>query len=251
MPVVGDHAEIERRPKLGGGGPGKIPHRHGYGGGDDGDREEPSEFYARKQRLRRCHLGVTLCIMSVTMFFVALTIAYVFRQMGHYDRDHAQWIYDWKPLTLPYRLLLINSLVLVLSSLTLELARRSMIQKTEFAAMGIVPPRSATDFPWLGITVLLGFSFLAGQFAVWNVLRRQGVFLDSNPSSSFFYMFTGLHAIHLAGGLTVLLYTACSNWFRQSRFESKRIAVDVTGWYWHFMGMLWLAIFALLHFARG
>jgi cytochrome c oxidase subunit 3 len=126
-----------------------------------------------------------------------------------------------------------------------------MIRKTEFAAMGIVPPRLKTDWPWLGITVLLGFAFLAGQFAVWNVLRRQGVYLHSNPSSSFFYMFTGMHAIHLAGGLAVLLYTACGNWLRHSRFESQRIAVDVTGWYWHFMGLLWLAIFALLHFARG
>src|SRR5579864_211502 len=141
MPVVGDHAKIARRPKLGGGGPGKIPRRRGYGGGDDGDRDQPQEFNARKQRLRRYHVGVAFCIVAVTLFFVALTVAYVFRQMGRYDQEHARWIHDWEPLTLPYRLLLINSLALAMSSITLELARRSMAQKTEFATMGIVPPR--------------------------------------------------------------------------------------------------------------
>src|SRR5258708_2730190 len=252
MPVVGDHAEIERRPKLGGGGPGKIPRRRGYGGGDDGDHEQPSEFSARKQRLRRYHVGVTLCIVSVTVVFIALTVVYLFRQgMGRYDQTHARWIQDWRPLALPYLQLLLNSLVLVVSSLRLELARRSMARKTEFAAMGIVPPRLKADLPWLNITVLLGFAFLAGQLAVWNNLRTQGVFLHSNPSSSFFYMFTGLHAVHLAGGLIVLLYAACGNWIRRGRFESQRIAVDATGWYWHFMGLLWFGIFALLHFAKG
>jgi cytochrome c oxidase subunit 3 len=252
MPVIGDHAEIERRPKLGGGGPGKIPHHHGYGGGDDGDHDEPSEFFAHKSHLRRYYVGVAVFIGCVTVFFITMTVPYIIRLgIGRYDQDHARWIYDWKPLILPYSQLLINSVVLLLSSATLELARRSMIQKAEFAAMGIVPPRLKADLPWLGFTVLLGFAFLAGQFAVWNILRRQGVYLHSNPSSSFFYMFTGLHAIHLAGGLIVLLYTACAKWLINSRFESQRIAVDVTGWYWHFMGLLWLAIFALLHFARG
>jgi cytochrome c oxidase subunit 3 len=92
---------------------------------------------------------------------------------------------------------------------------------------------------------------LAGQFVVWNNLRHQGVFLHTNPSRSFFYLLTGTHAVHLAGGLAVLLYAAAGQWIRSSRFESQKIAVDVTGWYWHYMGLLWFGIFALLHFARG
>ena len=143
-----------------------------------------------------------------------------------------------------------NSLLLLLSSATLELARRSMAKKEEFAAMGIVPPRIKRDLPWLGITVLLGFCFLAGQVLVWNNLRHQGVFLASNPSRTLFYILTGTHAVHLVVGLLALLYAA-GRTLVDARFESQSIAVEVTGWYWHYLGFLWFGIFALVHFAKG
>ena len=81
---------------------------------------------------------------------------------GRYDEDAHRWIRDWVPLKLPYLQLWVNSLVLLLSSVTLECARRNLNQKEEFAAMGIVPPRTKHDMPWLGMTLLLGLGFLAG-----------------------------------------------------------------------------------------
>jgi cytochrome c oxidase subunit 3 len=153
-------------------------------------------------------------------------------------------------LALPYPRLFINSFILLLSSLTLELARRSLLAKAEFAVMGIAPPRFKTELPWLGITVFLGFAFLAGQILVWNILRDQGIYLSSNIRSGFFYMLTGAHAVHLAGGLLVLLWASISSSMRM-RFESRQIAIEVTAWYWHFMGILWILIFVLLHFSKG
>jgi cytochrome c oxidase subunit 3 len=250
MPIIGDRVEIERKPKLGGGGPGKIPHRRGFGGGDD-DHNRPGDFQSREQRMRRYRIGMTLCIVSITGVFVLLTIIYVFRQgKGRYDEDTHRYVQDWIPLALPYVQMWINSIVLLLSSVTLELARRSMIKKEEFAAMGIVPPRMKRDMPWLGLTVLLGFGFLVGQVLVWNNLRYQGAFLDSNPSRSLFYIITGTHAIHLVGGLMVLLYAVAGR-LLATKFESQRIAVEVTGWYWHYLAFLWFGIFALVHFAKG
>ena len=251
MPIIGDRVEIERKPKLGGGGPGKIPHRRGYGGGDEGDHGGSGDFRSREQRMRRYRIGMMLCIISVTAIFVLLTLVYVFRMgKGRYDEDAHRWIHDWVPLHIPYLQLWLNSLLLLLSSTTLELARRSMARKEEFAAMGIVPPRMKRDIPWLGITVLLGCFFLAGQILVWNSLRHQGVFLDSSPSRSLFYILTGTHAVHLVGGLLVLLYAVAGR-LMAIRFESQRIAVEVTGWYWHYLAFLWFGIFALVHFARG
>jgi cytochrome c oxidase subunit III len=251
MPVISDHVEIEHKPKLGGGGPGKTPHRRGFGGGDDGDHGRRPDRSSSSQRLRRARIGVTVCIFSVLVVFIWLTVIYLARQgMGPYDSMNRQGIHDWKPMVLPYRQLWINTLLLVLSSICLELAKRMMGKKAEFAVMGIVPPRSRTDMPWLGLTVLLGFGFLAGQILVWSGLRNQGIFRHANPSSSFFLGFTGLHAIHLAGGLLFLLYTTCGRWFHM-RLESRLIAVDASALYWHFMGVLWFGIFALLHFAKG
>src|SRR5215831_15705855 len=251
MPIIGEHVEIERKPKLGGGGPGKIPYRRGYGGGDDGDHDGRDDFYSSRQRLRRGRIGVAICIACVSVLFVGLTMAYVIRQgTPRWDPNLKQDVYDWHPLKLPYPQLWTNTILLVLSSLTLELARRRMFKQVEFSNMGIVPPRLRSDLPWLPITVLLGFAFLAGQVLVWSSFRRQGVFLSSNSSSSFFFIFTGGHALHLAGGLAMLLYAACRRWMRV-KLESQRIAVEVTSWYWHFMGILWVGIFALLHFVRG
>jgi len=251
MPIITDRVEIERKPKLGGGGPGKIPHRHGFGGGDDGDRKPPEDFRSRNQRMHRYRIAMGIGLFSVTVVFMALVFVYVFRMdKGTFNEDTHRWVQDWIPLKLPYLQLWINSLVLVLSSATLEMTRRTMEKNEEFAAMGIIPPRMKRDLPWLGLTLLLGFGFLAGQFLVWRNLSHQGVFLATNPSRSYFYLLTGTHAVHLAGGLFALLFAAAGR-LLSLKFESQRIAVEVTGWYWHYLAFLWFGIFALVHFGRG
>ena len=251
MPRISEHVGIERKPKLGGGGPGKIPHRHGYGGGDDGDHGEPDDFISPKDRLRRYRIGMTAVIVAFSAFFIGMALSYIFR-LGtlHWDPAIGQSVRDSHPLALPYTRLFINSLVLVMSSVTLDLARRGLLAKSEFAVMGIAPPKFKTELPWLGFTVVLGFAFLIGQILVWNIMREQGIYLSSNTRSGFFYMLTGAHAIHLAGGLLVLLWACIASSMRR-RFESRQIVVEVTGWYWHFMGVLWIFIFLLLHFSRG
>src|SRR5438270_1107520 len=133
MPTISDRVEIERKPKLGGGGPGKIPHRRGFGGGDDGDRKPPEDFQSRSQRMRRYKFAMVLGLISVTMVFIALVFLYILRLgQGRYDEDAHRWVRDWIPLKLPYLQLWINSLVLLLSSVTLECARRNLNQKEEF-----------------------------------------------------------------------------------------------------------------------
>src|SRR5947208_10097225 len=129
MPRISEHVGIERKPKLGGGGPGKIPHRRGYGGGDDGDHGRPEDFLSRKDRLRRYRIAMVVTIVSVTTLFLGLTRVYFIRQgKGPWDPAQHAFIRDWQPLTLPYRLLFINTFVLLLSSVTLEIARRGLLR---------------------------------------------------------------------------------------------------------------------------
>jgi cytochrome c oxidase subunit 3 len=250
MPTIGDRVEIERKPKLGGGGPGKIPHRRGYGGGDDGDHGGRDDFQSPRQRLYRLRILMGMCLFSVTILFVALTIAYVFRLVGgRYDQDTHRQVQDWIPLHLPYLQMWINTIILVLSSATLEMARRGMARTEEFAVLGIVPPTIKRG--WLEFTVVLGLCFLAGQVLVWRYLQQHGVFRAFNPSQRLFYVVTGVHAAHLALGLVALLYVALGRNWMAMRYDSQRIAVEVTGWYWHYLTFLWFGIFALVHFARG
>ncbi len=250
MPTISSPPK-ERTPGLGGGGPGKIPSRRGYGGGDDGDRRRPEKFLSYQNRLRRYRIGVALFSVCVSMLFLGIASVYVARQrIPYYDQNTQAFISTWKAIHLPYVQLWINSLLIVAGSITLELARRGQIKKAEFASMGILPPGLEREVPWLTITLLLGAGFLAGQLLVWNNLRHQGVYLRANASGAFFYTLTGLHAIHLVGGMAVLVYALLGSWLRR-RFESQQISVDATGWYWHFMGFLWFCIFALLHFSRA
>ncbi len=254
MPVARDHVEIERKPpskpKTGGGGPGKIPHPRDFGGGDDGEPDRDENSSERSERLLIYRVLMVVCIVAVAVVFIVLTVAYLYRRsVLHFDEDKGEELHLWRPLVLPYLLLWINSLVLLASSGTLELARRQMTKQSEFASMGIVPPAGRRELSWLTATFGLGLGFLGGQALVWNTLRHRGLFLHANASSSFFYAFTALHAAHLVGGLVALAWLIFRSW-RPRRRDFRQVALQATGWYWHFMGILWLAIFALLHFTR-
>jgi cytochrome c oxidase subunit 3 len=148
------------------------------------------------------------------MLFIALTSAYVVRK----GLDPG-----WHAIQRP-GLLWINTVVLLASSLTIERARRA-----------------GAAARWLLVTLLLGLVFLGGQLVVWSQLSAQGVYLSTNPHSSFFYLLTGLHGLHLAGGIAALSYLV---------FRHRPQLVDVTAIYWHFMDGLWVYLFVLL-FGRG
>jgi cytochrome c oxidase subunit 3 len=133
-----------------------------------------------------------------------------------------------------------------------ELARRRLTRQGGAGACPVHPGVSIGKeryFPWLGATVALGLAFLAGQWMAWRELANRGFYMATSPSSSMVYVLTAATAIHLAGGLLVLLYAGATA-LQQKAVEDRRIVVDVTAWYWHFMALVWLYIFALLEFVR-
>jgi cytochrome c oxidase subunit 3 len=105
------------------------------------------------------------------------------------------------------------------------------------------------SFPWVGLTVTFGLMFLAGQWMAWRQLALHGFTVAANASSSFVYLLTAAHAIHLMGGLAVLFYAAAISSLRKP-IESRMIMLDVTAWYWHVMLALWVYVFALLWIGR-
>ena len=202
-------------------------------------------------RLRRARLGLIVALTAVVMIFVSYSSAYVVRQgLPTLDPRTGALVRDWLPLQLP-NFLLVNTLVLLVSTLTMELARRQAVRAalangTESHAA----TRTETDgMPWLGLTAILGLSFLAGQWLVWRELAAAGFYVDTSPSSSFFYLLTGMHGIHLFGGILALLAAGAAALVRKSA-PSRGVVVDATAWYWHFMTVLWVYILCLLEFAR-
>lgn len=239
-----------KQPKSRHGGGGDIPHYPGGGGGGGGRGDESPDY---GERLRRCRLGLAVGIAPIVMLFVAFSSAYLVRQgLASWDLRTNSYINDWAPLRMPMLLLVINTCLLLLSSLTMEFARRYAARLAAIAPITAMPGIAADDessFPWLGITVALGLGFLAGQVLAWRQMEARGLFLSSNPSSSFFYLLTGMHALHLLGGVIALSYAVVTVWLKRPP-EARHIVVDVTAWYWHFMALLWLYIFALLEIAH-
>jgi cytochrome c oxidase subunit 3 len=225
-----------------------------YGGGGNGDNGAGNGAFNYGERLRRARLGLVLGLTAIFMLFVGFTSALLVRKgLPSFDPQTNTYSRDWVGIRLPYTLLMVNTFVLLLSSLTMEFARRAIARRAALAPVRSIPGVSLGEersFPWLGTTVVLGLGFLAGQLLLWEVLREHGLFVNTNPSSSFAYLLFGTHAIHLAGGVLALMYAAASSWLLHKPVEAQRIAVDVTAWYWHFMALLWTYILVLLMVAR-
>jgi len=209
---------------IGGGGGGPTPPAGGGGDGDDGKKRRrpggppsPNRYYT----------GIALGIVSILMFFMALASAFLVRRGTSGD---------WVPVHLP-TVLWLNTLALIASSFTLERARRllSRLNLSGFRKL------------WT-VTTGLGVLFLIGQLVAWRQLVAQGVFMASNPASSFFYIFTAAHGLHLLGGVGALLYVLVR------KFENTRIALptaaEIASYYWHFMDGLWVFLLALLYLGK-
>jgi cytochrome c oxidase subunit 3 len=220
------------------------------GGGDEGRGDGAPNYGAR---LRRARLGLICAIATVCMVFVSLTSAYIVRRgLPTFDDSSRSYLRDWGEVQLPWLLLGINTAILLISSLTMEGARRAMARRAALAPVRSIPGVSLGEernFPWLGVTVVLGFGFLVGQWLAWNELRGRGFFVATNPSSSFVYLLTAAHAVHLAGGIIALLWAGIAS-LQHKPIEGRRIVVDVAAWYWHFMAALWIYVFALLAFVH-
>jgi cytochrome c oxidase subunit 3 len=222
------------------------------GGGDNGGFPD-SGLPNYGARLRRARLGLICAIATVSMVFVSLTSAYVVRRgLPTFDDSTRTYFRDWGTVQLPWVLLFINTAILLVSSLTMEGARRQIARSAALAPVRSIPGVSLGEernFPWLGVTVVLGLGFLVGQWMAWGELKSRGFLVSTNPDSSFVYLLTAAHAVHLAGGIIALLWAGITSLLHKP-IEGRRIVVDVGAWYWHFMAVLWIYVFALLAFAR-
>ena len=205
-----------------------------------------------EMRLRRARLGLGVGVLGIVMVFVSFTSAYIVRQgLPTLDPRTNTLVHDWFPLPLP-ALLFFNTGLLLISSVTMELARRQVARSTTPTRAASIPNvfagREGTIL-WLALTAVLGLSFLKGQWTVWREMEASGFYVASSPSSSFVYLLTGTHGVHLLGGIFALLAAGATILFRRPA-ESRVVVLDVTAWYWHFMTLLWIYILCLLEFAR-
>ncbi len=192
----------------------------GGGGGDGrgGGRDPLPEYTPPPEGYR---IAIWLTLVSVTMLFLALASAFIFTQATS------------QPIVTPSALWVSTAIILA-SSVTMEIARRGLRHRRE--------SRFKT---WVSATMFLGFCFLASQLVAWRQLVDSGYYVNKNLHSGLAYMFTGLHAVHLLGGLVALAYMMIrspASWTAVRR----RVSMDATALYWHFIDGLWVFLLALV-----
>jgi cytochrome c oxidase subunit 3 len=198
-------------------------------GGGRGSSSSPGSSLRVEDSSPASRTGVWVGLAAITMTFAAFTSAMIIRQGSSYD---------WQHFTLP-PVLYFDTAVLLASSVTLELARKRV---GAFLHGSQTQRSSGSTFLWL--TLVLGLVFVGGQYAAWLQLRSEGLYLATNPSSSFFYLFTALHALHILGGLAGLTLVLWR--FSKPRPTLQVSTLSTVSYYWHFMDVLWVYLLLLL-----
>lgn len=214
---------------TGGSGPGSSRRNNG-GGGSDGSEDdndgEPTAFRPEKARILTGFL-----MLVVLMTFGGMIGAYVVIATNKAA--------EWQPFALPIQVW-ISTLIIILSSISYIISERAT---------------SANDQPrakkWMIVTTVLGAFFISSQMLAWIELTRRGLYMEGNPYAGFFYILTAVHAVHVIGGIAALSSILLKSWYptRSETDVLRRISLaKVVGWYWHFMGLLWLVLLFMLGF---
>lgn len=167
-------------------------------------------------------IGMGVFLAVVGALFSLLTSAYFMRM------DSA----DWWSMPMP-GLLWVNTLVLAANSVAIQWAANMTRRGQEdIAKIGLV------------VSFVLGAAFLAGQLLAWRQLVDGGYLLATNPANSFFYLITGIHGLHIVGGLIGLVRTT-TRAYEGADAARLRLGVDLCAMYWHFMFFVWLVLLSL------
>lgn len=166
-----------------------------------------------------------LFLVSVIMIFISLSSAYIVK------KSIGDWIYiDFPPL-FKY-----TTVIIILSSVTMHFAYISA-KKNNIKNIRI----------GLAITAVLAVVFIFGQLKAWGQLVDGGYYFVGNPASSFIYIFTGLHVVHLVGAIIFLLIVL-KQAFNYKVHSKSLVRIEMCATFWHFLGGLWLYLYLFLIF---
>lgn len=232
--IVETKDKRRRRPGFtgsGGNNGGKKRGGDGGGGNNNGGDNSDNKNYQEVERYQpnKSKILVWFLLVVVAMTFSGLIGAYIVISTNR--------VFEWQPFALPPQVW-ISTLLILLSSFSYEKARRAIDQENH--------PQSKK---WLIVTTILGAAFISSQILAWWSLVKQGFYLESNQYAGFFYILTMVHAVHVFGGVIALGSVVLRTWQRIPTDEEtlkRKTMAQVVGWYWHFMGGLWLVLLFML-----
>lgn len=206
----------------------------GGGGNNGGDNNNPNHDSFEEAETYPSNK------FRITMWFMLMVVIMTFSGLiGAYIVISTNGVLEWKPFNLPIQVWISTNLILA-SSITYTVAQKALNNDNQQKAKN-----------WLLATTAFGGMFIASQILAWLELVRQGVYVQSNPYAGFFYILTGVHALHVMGGIIVLGYLVLRTWQKtssESELTIRKTISNAVGWYWHFMDAIWIVLFLLLGF---
>jgi cytochrome c oxidase subunit III len=204
------------------------------GGGGEGPGGDDSPDFPICEQAESAGVDKSKYIAWFLMMAVGMTFAGL---LGAYLMVATNRAAEWKPFDLPTQIWISTAIILA-SSITYSLAKRGVDRDL---------PLSARN--WFIATTVLGGLFVSSQFVLWIELVNRGFYMGGNPYAGFFYILTAAHLIHVAGGIVALSAILLRSWYPAMSDEEvirRRQLARSVGWYWHFMGALWVLLFIML-----
>jgi cytochrome c oxidase subunit III len=186
-------------------------------------------------------VGTIVWLSSELMFFAALfAIYYTLRAV-----TPELWAQQTPLLNVPFATG--NTIILVLSSVTCQLgvfaAERGQVGRTgSVMQVGRWGLRE-----WFVLTYVMGAVFIGGQVLEYAELVREGVTIPNSAYGSIFYLATGFHGIHVAGGLIAFLFVLARTYIARRFTHEQAVTAIVVSYYWHFVDVVWIALFATIY----
>lgn len=174
----------------------------------------------------------------VVTWFLLLVVMMTFGGLiGAYVVIAANGQSEWRPFNLPFQVWISTS-ILFASSITYDLAQKAIFRDAHEHAK-----------KFLIATTVLGATFISSQLIVWLSLYSQGVYMRGDPYAGFFYILTAVHAVHIVGGVIALGAIQIRAWHPsrdEHELQHRRDLSRAVGWYWHFMGLVWIVLLVVL-----
>jgi len=194
-----------------------------------------------QRRSASAKTGLHLLMAAISSMFFLFLLSYILRSQ----------VSDWEALSEPWQPLAqtgqlwINSALLLVASIAFELARRNIDR-----------PQQGNSREFLWLAGLSSFGFLVGQLVFWQYLTDRGYLASTNPANAFFFLLTGLHGLHLIGGMFAWMVATYRLSVVDKNLDSKsislaKLSVELCATYWHFLLVIWILLFALLSSSPG
>jgi len=179
----------------------------------------------RRNKLHPQKFALYITFGSITMMFAAFTSAYIVKQAAG----------NWLEFTLP-SVFYASTAVILLSSLTLHSSYKAFLNGKELRYKAL-----------LVVSFVLGVSFLVLQYLGWNDLFAIGIDLKGSISGAFVYLISGVHALHILGGIAAMIVAMIQAFSLDYKITDKRkLRFELTLHYWHFVDILWVYLFGFI-----